>query len=96
MKNAIVKLSKPKPPRNALATYPDSKDGRYKCIFEIASQTSNRVYRISFDAAKNAGYWVCSCPGCLRHGQCKHLEAAGLKGRQFGKQLDTLKALGLR
>jgi hypothetical protein len=72
-----------KPPEYALAVYPDS--SRYKCIFEIASESSDSKYRVSFDLAPNAGYWVCSCRGNLRHGQCKHLTSMGLQGRIHGK-----------
>jgi hypothetical protein len=88
-------MPRPKPPSNAYSILPDSPDGRYKCRYEIRSETSDRIYRISFDAAKGAGYWVCSCPGCISHGSCKHLESAGLRGRKYGRQLDTLKAFGL-
>ena len=60
---------------------------RHKCRFDIHSQTSSRIYRVSFDIADGACYWVCSCPGCIRHGQCKHLTAMGLKGRRYGRDL---------
>lgn len=86
-------MPRPRPPSNALRILPD--DSRYKCRYEVRSESSDRVYRISFDAAPGAGYWVCSCPGCIRYGSCKHLESAGLRGRKFGRQLDTLKAFGL-
>jgi hypothetical protein len=82
-----------KAPSHALRTLPDT--DRHKVRFDIRSESSDSVYRIAFDAAKGAGYWVCSCRGCISHGQCKHLTACGLRGRNFGKQLDTLKALGL-
>jgi len=80
-----------KPPTNALARHPDT--DRYKCRFDIRSESSDRVYRISFDVAPGAGYWNCSCPGNLRHGNCKHLEAAGLRGRKYGKDTQTIKLL---
>lgn len=88
-----TELVKPKPPRFALATYPDT--DRYKCRFELKSETSDQIYRLSFDAAKGAGYWTCSCRGNIAHGQCKHLTACGLRGRVYGKDLGTLKAFGL-
>jgi len=81
------------PPKNAIAIYPDSV--RYKCGFGVKSQSSNSIYKISYDAAQNAKYWVCSCRGNIAHGQCKHLTAAGLKGRKFGKDLTTAKILGI-
>ena len=56
-------------------------DARYKSKFEVVSESSGRVYRISYDSAPGAGYWVCSCPGYLTRGKCKHLSAAGLRGR---------------
>lgn len=68
---------------------------RHKVRFDVRSESSDQIYRISFDAAKGAGYWVCSCRGCIAHGSCKHLEAAGLQGRKYGKDLTTLRALGL-
>ena len=70
---------------------PDS--DRYKCRFTVRSESSNRLYMISFDVANGAGYWKCSCPGYLRTGQCKHLTAMGLKGRKYGKDNKTLQIL---
>jgi hypothetical protein len=64
--------------------YPDTP--RYKGGFGIASSSRDRVYKISFDAAPSAGYWVCSCPGGIRWGQCKHLTALALRGRKYGRQ----------
>jgi len=80
-----------KPPANALEVFPDS--SRYKCIFTIASAGSGHIYKVSFDIAMGA--WVCSCPGCIRHGQCKHLTAMGRKGRKFGKNFADAKLLGV-
>ena len=48
-----------RPPANALEILPDN--DRYKCRFEIRSESSDSVYRVAFDAAPGAGYWVCSC-----------------------------------
>lgn len=85
-------IRRPTAPAGAM-TEPD--DVRYKCKYFVKSQSSNRLYKISFDAAPGAGYWVCSCPsGCVR-GDCKHMKAAGLRGRKYGKDLTTLKAFGL-
>jgi hypothetical protein len=67
----------------AVAVHPDT--DRYKNRFDVRSGSSNRIYRISYDAAPGAGYWVCSCPGCIRHGDCKHLRAVGLQGRKYGR-----------
>jgi hypothetical protein len=86
---AIVK--RPTAPACALQVYPDLP--RWKCRFDIGSSSSDRVYRVSFDTA--VGNWVCSCPGQIRYGHCKHLEAMGLKCRSSGRDLTTLKAFGL-
>ncbi len=88
--SAIAKWT---PPRTAVESFPDTE--RYKMRFNIRSESSNALYRVSFDAADGAGYWTCSCPGNIRHGQCKHLTAMGLQGRRFGKDLETLKKLRL-
>ena len=63
-----------KQPKHALAIHPDTE--RYVCRFDIASQSSDAVYRISFDMA--AQHWACSCRGAISHGSCKHLESLGL------------------
>ena len=81
------------PPKHAIAIYPDSQ--RYKCGFGVKSESSHNIYKISFDAAAGAKYWTCSCRGNIAHGQCKHLTAAGLKGRKFGKDEKTAKILGV-
>ncbi len=64
----------------ALATYPDTL--RHKCIFEVGSGSSDKIYRVSYDSAPGAGYWVCSCLGNLTRGNCRHLKAIGLPGRK--------------
>ena len=89
MSEAIVKFQRP---QHAVEIYPDSK--RYKGGFGVHSSTSNAIYKISFDAAPGAMYWTCSCPGNLRWGQCKHLTALGLRGRQYGRQLSEAKKYG--
>lgn len=89
---ALVKPARPAPPPGAVASYPD--DDRYKFGFGVASQSSGRIYKISFDSAPGALYWKCSCPGCISHGDCKHLQACGLRGRRYGKQLDFAKKYG--
>jgi len=87
----IVKVQRPTPPRNAVAVYDDSP--RYKFGFGVASQSSGRIYKISFDVARLC--WTCSCPGCIGHQKtCKHLQACGLKGPDCGKQLDFAKKHG--
>jgi hypothetical protein len=74
-------------PNNAVESLPDT--DRYKCRFKVRSESSNSLYLIAFDAAPGATYWTCSCRGNIAHGQCKHLTACGLKGRKFGKDLET-------
>lgn len=78
-------------PPGAMDRMPDTY--RYKCRFTVRSESSGQLYLISFDAAPGACYWKCNCLGCIRHGQCKHLDACGLKGRKHGKDLDTLRQL---
>lgn len=85
----IVKFN---PPRMATRTFPDS--DRYKGGFGVNSESSNKIYKISFDAAQGAMWWTCSCPGNIIHGQCKHLTACGLKGRRSGHQLGEAKKYG--
>lgn len=62
--------------------YPDT--ARYKGGFGVRSASSDRIYKVSFDTAQSC--WVCSCPGNIRHGDCRHLQANGLKGRKYGRQ----------
>jgi len=77
----VVKFSTPEA---AVATYPDS--DRYKHRFDVTG-SSGRIYRVSYDDAPGAGYWTCSCPGNICHGDCKHLQACGLMGRKQAKTL---------
>lgn len=86
---SIIKFERP---RISVRNFPDS--DRYKGGFGVKSESSSRIYKISFDAAKGAMYWVCSCPGAIRYGQCKHLTACGLKGRVHGRQLDEARKYG--
>ena len=71
------------PPPSAISVLPDT--DRYKCRYTVKSGSSNKLYMVSYDNAPGAGYWTCSCFGNRRYGQCKHLTAAGLKGRKYGK-----------
>lgn len=81
--------------RAAIKVLPD--EDRYKARFDIRSETSDRIYRISFDAAPGALYWKCSCPGYVRHGHCKHLEAMNLPGRSHGPSREwAAKLIGVR
>lgn len=81
----LVKVPRPAPPPSAIAVYDDGP--RYKFGFGVASQSSGRIYKISFDAAPGACWWCCSCPGCIRYGDCKHLRACGLAGRAAGRNV---------
>lgn len=90
-KSSLAKVDRPKPPPGAIV-YPDS--DRYKFGFGVASQTSGRIYKISFDVSRCC--WMCSCPGCIGHQTtCKHLRAAGLRGPDGGKQIEFAKKHGL-
>lgn len=77
--SALVKVTRPSPPPNAIQIYQDAPRARFG--FGIASSSSGRIYKISFDDAPGALYWRCSCPGSIAHGRCKHLQSCGLKGR---------------
>lgn len=68
--------------QTAVEVLPDS--DRYKVRFKVRSSSSNQLYLVSYDNAPGAQYWTCSCRGNIRHGSCKHLEAAGLQGRKYG------------
>lgn len=68
----------------AVELLPDS--DRYKIRFKVRSSSSNQLYMVSFDNAPGAQWWTCSCRGNIRHGQCKHLTALGLRGRASGHQ----------
>jgi len=81
--------------QHAVDVLPDT--DRYKCRFKIRSRSSNKMYLVSYDAAAGAGYWTCSCPGNIIHGQCTHLTEMGLQGRKYGKNQLTksqVEALG--
>lgn len=41
--------------------------------FEIASESSSRVYIVS--QAKGSGQWQCSCPSWIYRRKCKHLDS---------------------
>jgi len=79
MQNFLTKIK-----ASAVEILPDS--DRYKVRFKVKSSSSNSLYLISFDNAPGSQWWTCSCPGNIRHGQCKHLTACGLKGRAAGHQ----------
>jgi hypothetical protein len=68
------------PDHMVVETFPDS--GRYQHRFTVNSASSDAKYMISYDSAKNAGYWKCSCRGNIRHGSCKHLTSLNLVTRQ--------------
>lgn len=87
-------LAIPEIKRHAVAVYEDTE--RYKCRFDVRSESSDKIYRISFDAAPGAGYFSCSCPGGIRYGRCKHLDSMGLPGRKQGRSKEwVIKLLGV-
>jgi hypothetical protein len=67
------------PDRLLVEKLPDT--DRFKNRIKINSETSDKIYLISYDSAMGAGYWTCSCPGNIRHGRCKHLKTLGLVTR---------------
>jgi len=54
-----------------VALLPDNAQWRNR--FEIPSSSSDRVYTVA--QRKSDGSWGCSCPGWIRHKNCKHLKA---------------------
>lgn len=87
----LVKAPRPPTPPGAVATYDDSP--RYKFGFGVASASSGRIYKISFDVSRLC--WMCSCPGCIGHQKtCKHLKACGLQGPDGPKQIAFAKKHG--
>lgn len=71
--NGVVKVI-----RHQVDHLPDNT--QYTNRFEIHSETSSRVYVIA--QSKSGRWWSCSCPGWIRHRNCKHLKALGLPGQQ--------------
>lgn len=79
---------------HAVELLPDS--DRYKLRHKVRSASSNQLYMVSWDNAPGAQWWTCSCRGNIRHGQCKHLSAAGLRGRKYGhQQLESYSVLAV-
>lgn len=87
---SVIKFT---PPSNAIML-PDQ--GQYKLRIKIPNSTGERYYMVSFLCGPNSNYFTCSCPGNLRHGQCKHLTSMGLWGRANpGLALKKAKDIGL-
>ena len=73
-------------PPNASEILPDHAGDRHRFRFKVRSDSNPaKTYTISYDGAEGAGYWVCSCPAGIYRGGCKHLDAAGLRGRMYGR-----------
>jgi hypothetical protein len=64
-------------------------NGRYIHCFLIPSESSSRLYKVSFDSAPGARWWTCSCRGNISHGNCKHLKSMGLMGRNDARCLPS-------
>lgn len=58
--------------RRPAGTIPRADDDRYKGGFTFRSM-SGKDYTICYDEPN--GYWVCSCPGGINYGRCKHLRS---------------------
>ena len=54
---------------------------------EIKSESSNRIYTVSQNAAKR--HWACSCPAWRTKRNCKHLKQLGLPGNEQPFELNT-------
>lgn len=88
--NGIVKFTAPP---NSISL-PD--EGQYKLRIKIPNSDGSRYYMVAFLVGPHSNYFVCSCLGCIRFGQCKHLEAMGLWGRKFSSlALQRAKDIGL-
>jgi hypothetical protein len=86
----IVKFTPPP----GVIMQPDS--GPHKLRMDVPSSGGDRYYRVSFLSGPNSNYFQCSCPGCIRHGQCKHLTAMGLWGRAHSaRALARAREIGL-
>ncbi len=73
--NGIVKFTAPP---NSISL-PD--EGQYKLRIKIPNSDGSRYYMVAFLAGPNSNYFVCSCPGFIRHRKaCKHLKSMGLFG----------------
>lgn len=60
-------------------------NAQYTNRFEIRSSSSNRIYVIA--QSKSGRWWACSCPGWIRHKDCKHLRALGLAGNYAPQEI---------
>jgi hypothetical protein len=54
-------------------------NSQYIHRFQIKSESSEKLYTIA--QSKSGMWWACSCPGWIRHKNCKHLRALGLPGQ---------------
>lgn len=71
--------------------------GPHKLRMDVPSSGGDRYYRVSFLCGPNSNYFVCSCPGFIRHQKaCKHLRAMGLYGPdQRARALQKARDIGL-
>jgi len=54
-------------------------NSQYIHRFQIKSESSDKLYTIA--QSKSGLWWACSCPGWIRHKNCKHLRTLGLPGQ---------------
>lgn len=66
---------------------PDNQQWQYR--FNIASESSNRLYTIAQHKTKK--HWGCSCPGWKRYRHCKHLQALGIPGHEQPYEVNFIK-----
>jgi hypothetical protein len=70
-------------PANCIERLPDHAGDRYRFRFRVQSSSGSGTYIIAYDTA--GSWWTCSCPSAIHRGHCKHLDAAGLFGRRYGR-----------
>lgn len=89
----MATLIKFRPPQDAIML-PD--EGCHKLRLKVPNSSGTRYYLVSFLSGPNSNYFQCSCPGCITHGNCKHLSAMGLWGRAHrDRALQKAREIGL-
>ena len=68
----------------------------YHLRIRFHSESSGKQYTVSLLCGPESNYFVCSCPGAVNRGDCKHLREIGLWGRASKNRSQALaRDLGL-